>query len=103
GAPPRLRGDGGVTMPRQSWDADRDGFPPSVDTELLAEAGGFLQGRFLMTPTAGAHPTREQRLVAVALAAEAGAALASSRAVRWRRGPEPSDRGGPWGGGGRAR
>ena len=82
GEPARLQSDGRVTMARQSWDADRDGFPPSVDTELLAEAGGFLQGRFLMTPTAGAHPTREQRLVAVALAAEAGAALASSRAVR---------------------
>jgi K+-sensing histidine kinase KdpD len=82
GEPARLVSDGRVTMARQSWDADRDGFPPSVDTELLAEAGGYLQGRFLMTPAAGARPTREQRLVAVALAAEAGAALASSRAVR---------------------
>lgn len=79
GAPARLERDGRVTMARQTWDADRDGLPALVDTELLAEAGGFLQGRFLMTPLPGAHPTLEQRLVAVALADQAGAALASPR------------------------
>jgi len=79
GAPARLEQDGRVTMARQSWDADRDGLPASIDTELLAESGGLLQGRFLMTPLPGAHPTLEQRLVAVALADQAGAALASSR------------------------
>jgi K+-sensing histidine kinase KdpD len=79
GAPARLEQDGEVTMPHQAWDADRDGLPSSIDTELLAEADGFLQGRFLMTPLPGARPTREQRLVAVALADQAGAALASSR------------------------
>ena len=81
GEPARLVSDGRVTMARQSWDADRDGFPPSVDTELLAEAGGS-SGAVPDDAAAGARPTREQRLVAVALAAEAGAALASSRAVR---------------------
>lgn len=79
GRPAGLEQDGQVTMPHQAWDADRDGLPSSTDTELLAEADGFLQGRFLMTPLAGAHPTREQRLVAVALADQAGAALANSR------------------------
>jgi K+-sensing histidine kinase KdpD len=79
GAPARLEQDGRVTAPHQAWDADRDGLPSSIDTELLAEADGFLQGRFLMTPLPGAHPTREQLLVAVALADQAGAALASSR------------------------
>jgi K+-sensing histidine kinase KdpD len=76
GAPARLERDGRVTMAHQAWDADRDGLPTSVDTELLAEAGGFLRGRFLLTPLPGAHPTLEQRLVAVALADQAGAALA---------------------------
>ena len=82
GAPTLLEQDGRVTISRQAWDADRDGLPPSTDTELLAEANGFLQGRFLMTPQPGAHPTHEQRLVAVALADQAAAALASSLSVR---------------------
>lgn len=47
--------------------------------ELLAEAGGMPRGRFLMTAVPGAHPTREQRLVAVALADQVAAALASMR------------------------
>ncbi len=73
---------GRVTMTRQSWDADRDGLPFSVDTELLAEADGLLMGRFLMSPLPGAHPTLEQRLVAIALADQAGAALANARRAR---------------------
>jgi K+-sensing histidine kinase KdpD len=82
GAPARLEQDGRVTLARRGWDADRDGLPPSINTELLAEAGGLLQGRFLMTPLPGARPTLEQRLVAVALADQAGAALASARNLR---------------------
>jgi K+-sensing histidine kinase KdpD len=82
GGPARLEQDGRVSMARQAWDADRDGLPPSIATELLAEAGGLLQGRFLMTPLPGARPTLEQRLVAVALADQAGAALASARNQR---------------------
>ena len=79
GSPARLLPDGRITVPRQSWDADRDGLPQSTETELLAEAGGLLQGRFLMAAQPGSHPTREQRLVAVALADQAAAALASTR------------------------
>jgi hypothetical protein len=82
GAPARLEQDGRVTMTRQSWDADRDGLPFSIDTELLAEADGLLMGRFLMTPLPGAHPSMEQRLVAIALADQAGAALANARRAR---------------------
>ena len=47
-----------------------------------AEADGLLMGRFLMTPVPGAHPTLEQRLVAVALADQAGAALGNARRPR---------------------
>lgn len=43
------------------------GLPPGRDTELLAEAGGLLMGRFLLTPGDG-RPTLEQRLAAVGLA-----------------------------------
>jgi K+-sensing histidine kinase KdpD len=79
GNPPRLRRDGRVVSAGQSWDADRDGLPPGTDTELLAEAGGLLQGRFLLTPGTGKPLTLEQRLAAVAFADQAGAALAGSR------------------------
>ena len=82
GTPARLEQDGRVTMTHQAWDADRDGLPFSIGTELLAEADGLLMGRFLMTPLPGAHPTLEQRLVAVALADQAGAALGNARRPR---------------------
>jgi len=49
--------------------------PRGTDTELLAEAGGLLQGRFLLTPGPRVQLTLEQRLVAVALADQAAAAL----------------------------
>jgi K+-sensing histidine kinase KdpD len=78
GEPARLHQDGRVTVPRRSWDADRDGLPQNIDTELLAESGGLLQGRFLMRAAPGPHPTREQRLVAVALADQVAAALAGT-------------------------
>jgi len=84
GEPARLHQDGRVTVPRRSWDADRDGLPQAIDTELLAESGGLLQGRFLMTALPGAHPTLEQRLVAVALADQVAAALAGTRRVDHR-------------------
>ena len=60
---------------------DAEGFPPGTDTELLVEGGGVFQGRFLMTPSPGARPTLEQRLLAVALADQVGAALATSHPV----------------------
>jgi hypothetical protein len=56
-----------------------EGFPAATDTELLVEGGGIFQGRFLMTPAPGERPTPEQRLLAVALAGQVGAALATSR------------------------
>ncbi len=62
-----------------AWDTEHEGLPPGRDTELLAEAGGLLQGRFLLTPGPGTRPSLEQRLVAIGLADQAGAALASAR------------------------
>ena len=42
---------------------------------------GILRGQFLMTPLPGAHPTHEQRLLAVAFADQVGAALGTSHPV----------------------
>ena len=54
---------------------------PSPAAPLLVESGGILQGRFLLTPTPDTRPTLEQRLVAVALVDQVGAALAESHPV----------------------
>jgi hypothetical protein len=40
-----------------------------------------LQGRFLMRPKPQAHPTLEQRLVAIALADQVGASLAGAHPI----------------------
>jgi Domain of unknown function (DUF4118) len=86
GNPPRLLRDGRITTAGHSWDTEYEGLPPGRETELLAEAGGLLQGRFLLTPGPGTRPSLEQRLVAIGLADQAGAALASAR----RAGPQQS-------------
>ena len=78
GGPPRLLRDGRIVIAGLTWDAELAGLPPGRDTELLAEAGGLLQGRFLLTPGPG-RPTLEQRLVAVGLAGQAAAALSGAR------------------------
>jgi Domain of unknown function (DUF4118) len=81
GRPARLRHDGTVSQGPRAWDVPVDGFPPDTDTELLVENGGILQGRFLMTPARGAHPSREQIQLAVAFADQVGAALATGHPV----------------------
>ena len=67
GRPARIQRDGTVA----AW------LPGPV--ELLAEGGGRLQGRFLLVPGEQRPPGQEQLLVAVALADQAGAALAASQ------------------------
>jgi hypothetical protein len=79
GGPARLYHDGHVTLDEQTWPVDQQGFPPGKPVELLVESGGLLHGRFLMTPTEAAHPSRENRLVAAALADQVGAVLAGRR------------------------
>jgi K+-sensing histidine kinase KdpD len=81
GRPARMRHDGTVAVADRPWDVDAEGFPGGMDVELLVEGGGVFQGRFLMTPGPGARPTLEQRLLAVALADQVGAALAASHPV----------------------
>jgi K+-sensing histidine kinase KdpD len=81
GQPARMHHDGTVSSAGRAWDAGTEGFPPGTDVELLVESGGVFQGRFLMTPLPGARPSLEQRLLAVAFADQAGAALATSHPV----------------------
>jgi K+-sensing histidine kinase KdpD len=81
GRPARLHHDGPVTVGPRALDVGAEGFPAATDIELLVETGGILQGRFLMTPVPGERPTLEQRLLAVALADQVGAALATSHPV----------------------
>ncbi len=84
GRPARLHRDGSVTFGQRRWAGDGEGFPAGTEVELLVEGGGIFQGRFLMTPAPGARPALERRLLAVAFADQAGAALASSHPVDQR-------------------
>lgn len=79
---PRLEHDGSVTWRGRSVDVDRDGLPQAAGRplELLAESGGY-RGRFLLVSRPQARPTRTERLVAVALADQAAAALAGYQAA----------------------
>jgi len=81
GRPARLHHDGSVTVGHRALDVGAEGFPTGTDIELLVEGGGIFQGRFLMTPAPGGRATQEQRLLAVALADQVGAALATSHPV----------------------
>jgi K+-sensing histidine kinase KdpD len=75
GKPARLEHNGHLTVGSRPWNTEQDGLP--ADTELLVEVGGILQGRFLFRAQPGSHPTLEQRLVAIALADQIGAAVAA--------------------------
>jgi K+-sensing histidine kinase KdpD len=75
GRPARLQHDGQVTVANRAWDVESDGLP--AETELLVEAGGILQGRFLLQAQHDSRPALEARLVAVALADQVGGALAA--------------------------
>ena len=85
GRPARLQRDGRVTAGSRPSGVPFEDLPHGSDTELLAETGGLLQGRFLMTPGPDTRSTREQRLIAIGFADQVGAALASSQSVRGER------------------
>lgn len=76
--PARLKHDGQVVMGDVAWDVTANGLPDDIDTELLVEYDGRLQGRFLMRALPGARPSMEQRLVAIAFADQVGAAVVGS-------------------------
>jgi K+-sensing histidine kinase KdpD len=75
---PRLNADGSVTRDGQVVKVERDGLPTNAEIELPVQHAGTVRGRFLLTAAARiARPDLEQRLVAVALADQVGAALSS--------------------------
>src|SRR6266481_5864394 len=76
--PARLQHDGQVALNGMPYDLGDADLPAGTSLELLVESGGRLRGRFLMQPEPGVRPTREQLLVAAALADQVGAALAAS-------------------------
>jgi len=81
GRPARLLPDGRVVTDQRTLDVAVEGLPTGTDIELLVETGGVFQGRFLMHAKPGAHPSMEQRLVAIAFADQVGAALAGTHPV----------------------
>jgi K+-sensing histidine kinase KdpD len=77
GGPARLEHDGTIAFDGEPYDLRGGEWPSGVGLELLVESGGRLRGRYLMQP--GKYlPVGEQLLVAIALADQAGAALAAT-------------------------
>ncbi|GAA5143657.1 hypothetical protein GCM10023340_09550 [Nocardioides marinquilinus] len=90
GGRPRLERDGSVTRDGGRLDVDRSGLPTNDVVELPVARHGVVLGRFVLAAaTRTAWPTLEQRLVAVALADQAAAALTPLSA-----GPPPRAPGG---------
>lgn len=79
---PRLNPDGSVTRGSHVLKVERDGLPTNAEIELPVQHAGETRGRFLLTAaTRIARPDLEQRLVAVALADQVGAALTTHEAT----------------------
>src|ERR1019366_5607619 len=76
---PRLEPDGSLRWRNQSWAVDSFGLPADKDTELVVESGGRFMGRFLLQASPRTRPTRAERMVAAALAAQVGAAMGAYR------------------------
>jgi hypothetical protein len=75
---PCLSRDGSITWQGMTVDVERDGLPTDTRIELPVESGGVSHGRFLLTAsTRVRRPDLQQRLVAIALADQVGAALTS--------------------------
>lgn len=76
----RLERNGEVTLGQFRWGVDTMGLP-TKQVELLVEARGRHLGRFILTPTPGEPIPFDKRLVAIALADQVGAALATPQSV----------------------
>jgi len=75
--------DGTVTRNGHTVDVDRHGLPSDTEIALMAGSGGVVRGRFLLTAaTRVVRPSLEQLRVAVALADQVGAALATGNPDR---------------------
>jgi K+-sensing histidine kinase KdpD len=78
-----LNDDATVTYDGHPIDVDRAGLPTDTEIALEVRSGGVVHGRFLLTATSRVvRASLEQRRVAVALANQVGAALATSPTPR---------------------
>ena len=76
----RIERNGEVTLGQFRWGVDTMGLP-TKQVELLVDGGGRHLGRFVLTPTPGQPIPFDKRLVAIALADQVGAALATPQSV----------------------
>ena len=81
GHPPRLEPDGTVTAGHSRWDFEQLGLP-GEEIELRTFGNGQYYGRFMLKAKPGSKPSLQARLVGIALADQAGRALASGETVR---------------------
>jgi hypothetical protein len=81
GHPPRLEPDGTVWVGHSRWDIEQWGLP-GQEIELRTFGNGQYHGRFMLKAKPGSKPSLQARLVAVALADQAGRALASGETAR---------------------
>lgn len=72
----RLTPDGTVRVGDEAWPTDDIGLP-SRSVDLPVRTGGWLVGHFVLTPTPGKPVPHDRLLVAVALADQVGAAMAT--------------------------
>ena len=73
-----LEHDGSVTRQGFRLKVERDGLPTDEESTIVIRRGGVTHGRFLLTAaTRIARPSVEQRQVAVLLADQVGATLAT--------------------------
>jgi K+-sensing histidine kinase KdpD len=70
----RIEHDGQVILAGRVWGVHSVGLP-GPEIELVVQSRGQALGRFVLAPTAGYPISRERRVVAVALADQAGAAM----------------------------
>jgi K+-sensing histidine kinase KdpD len=77
---PVVQPNGTVVRHGKELDVDRFGLPTDSQIQLLAQSGGTVKGEFLLTAaTRIARPSLEARRVAVTLADQVAAAIATSR------------------------
>lgn len=77
---PVLQSNGTVVRHGKELDIDRFGLPTDSQVQLLAQSGGTIRGEFLLTAaTRIARPSLEARRVAVTLADQVAAAIATSK------------------------
>ncbi len=75
---PTLEWDGEVLIAGLRWAVSHMGLP-GKEVDLVVHGQGRRLGRFMMTPSPGVAVSWDRRMVAVALADQAGAALAGAK------------------------